>query len=221
MCLHVCLCVRSINISTLPSSRCLYDTAVLLSSCLSLYLPDCFIELHSDTIYEGEAGGEDVFPKLQQKTSLSVSPSPLVIWALIYVLLWQKIDELPGWEHARRHSGGKQQKAGFTEQMSTMKGSMCAPLPSPPLLSPPLPSPTSPELSDLSPHRYFPPSIHPSPPLPSTPPPPPTCISSVMGMTSKVVPECWGPEGTPLLSMQVRSCERTCAGSERGAQCLL
>lgn len=54
MCLHVCLCVRSINISSLPSSRCLYDTAALLSSCLSLYLPDCFIEVHSDTIYAGK-----------------------------------------------------------------------------------------------------------------------------------------------------------------------
>lgn len=42
--LHVCLCVRSINISTLPSSRCLYDTPTLLSSCLFLYLPDCFIK---------------------------------------------------------------------------------------------------------------------------------------------------------------------------------
>lgn len=221
MCLHVCLCVRSINISTLPSSRCLYDTAVLLSSCLSLYLPDCFIELHSDTIYEGEAGGEDVFPKLQQKTSLSVSPSPLVIWALIYVLLWQKIDELPGWERARRHSGGKQQKAGFTEQMSTMKGSMCAPLPSPPLLSPPLPSRRQPHLSFRICLPIATSLLLSTPPLPPAPPPPPTCISPVMGMTSKVVPECWGPEGTPLLSMQVRSCERTCAGSERGAQCLL
>lgn len=46
-----------------------------------------------------------------------------------------KIDELPDWERARRHSGGKQQKPGFTEQMSTMKGSMCAPLRSPPVVS--------------------------------------------------------------------------------------
>lgn len=62
----VCLCVRPINISTLPSSRCLYDTAALLSSCLSLYLLDCFIEVHSDTIYEGE-GGEDVFPNCNRR----------------------------------------------------------------------------------------------------------------------------------------------------------
>lgn len=44
-----------------------------------------------------------------------------------------KIDELPEWKRADRHSGGKQQKPGFTEQMSTMKGSMCAPFLSPPV----------------------------------------------------------------------------------------
>lgn len=98
-CVHlcVCLCVRPINISTLPNSRCLYNTAVLPSSCLSLYLLDCFIEVHSDTLYGGGGGageGEDVFPnRTAQDISLHVSFSTgvTVIWALIYVLLWQRL----------------------------------------------------------------------------------------------------------------------------------
>jgi len=76
--LCVCLCVRPINISTLPHSRCLYDTAVLLSSCLSLYLVDCFTEVHSDTLYEAEQErGRCIPTKLQHKTSLSMTLSPL------------------------------------------------------------------------------------------------------------------------------------------------
>ena len=77
-CVHicVCLCVRPINISKPPNSRCLYNTAVLLSSCLSLYLLDCFIEVHSDTFYEGEQERGRCIPKPQHKTSLSMSLSP-------------------------------------------------------------------------------------------------------------------------------------------------
>lgn len=87
LCLFVC--VWSINISTLPNSRCLYNTAALLPSCLSLYLLDCFIEVHSDTLYEGEQ--ERCIPRPEHKTSLTMSLSPPVIWALIYVLLWQRL----------------------------------------------------------------------------------------------------------------------------------
>lgn len=78
LCVHlcVCLCVRPINISALPNSRCLYNTAVLLSSCLSLYLLDCFIEVHSDTLYEAEQERGRCIPKPQHKTSLSMSLSP-------------------------------------------------------------------------------------------------------------------------------------------------
>lgn len=162
----------------------------------------------------GGSGRRGCIPKLQQKTSFSPSRSPSVIWALIYVLLWQRLTSFLTGSAQTGTLGGKQQKAGFTEQMSTMKGSMCAPF-----LSPPVASLTW--ASHLSPHRLFPSFIH--LPLPNPPPhtPTPSCISSVLEMTSEVVPECWGPEGTPLLSMQVRSCECTCAGSERGALCLL
>lgn len=75
-------------------------------------------------------------PKLQQKTSLclhvsfSISNLGINLSAVV-----AKTDELPDWERARQHSGGKQQKLGFTEQMSAMKGSMCAPLLSPPVVS--------------------------------------------------------------------------------------
>lgn len=101
VCLCVCLCVRPINISTLPNSRCLYNTAVLLSSCLSLYLLDCFIEVHSDTLYEEEQERRRCIPKPLHKTSLSMSLSLLVIWALIYVLLWQRLTSfLTGSLHA-------------------------------------------------------------------------------------------------------------------------
>lgn len=96
VCLRACLCVRPINILTLPDSRCLYNTAVLFSSCLSLYLLDCFIEVHSDTLCGGGGGGggqerRRCIPKPLHKTSLSLSLSPPVIWALIYVLLWQRL----------------------------------------------------------------------------------------------------------------------------------
>lgn len=101
VCLCVCLCVRPINILTLPNSRCLYNTAVLLSSCLSLYLLDCFIEVHSDTLYEGEQERRRCIPKPLHKTSPSMSLSPPVIWALIYVLLWQRLTSfLTGSLHA-------------------------------------------------------------------------------------------------------------------------
>lgn len=62
-----------------------------------------------------------------------------------------KIDELPGCKSACLHSWGKQQKPRFTEQTSTMKGSMCAALLSPPLCAPP-------ELKSLR-TPYFPLSI--------------------------------------------------------------
>lgn len=110
VCLHVCLCVRSINISTLPSSRCLYNTAALLSSCLFLYLPDCFIEVHSDTIYKGEAGREDVFPNCNRRHLLRVSFSISKLGTNLCAVV-AKIDELPDWERAHRHSGGETTKA--------------------------------------------------------------------------------------------------------------
>ena len=116
-CVHlcVCLCVRPINISTLPNSRCLYNTAVLLSSCLSLYFLDCFIEVHSDTLYEGEQERERCTPKPQHKTSLSVSllhrRNSNLGTNLCVVLA--KIDELPGWESARLHSGGNNKSPGL------------------------------------------------------------------------------------------------------------
>lgn len=156
----------------------------------------------------GRSGRRGRIPKLQQKTSFSPSRSPSAIWALIYVLLWQRLTSFLTGSAQTGTLGGNNKSPGLPSRWAPWRVA-CA------RRSSPLPSPASPE-----PPVFLPIasslllSIFPCP----TPPP---CISSVLGMTSEVVPECWGPEGTPLLSMQVRSCECTCAGSERGAQCLL
>lgn len=164
---------------------------------LLMYLPDCFYWSAFWHHIWGGSRRRRYIPRLQQKTSLSVSLSPSAIWALIYVLLWQRLTSfLTGSAHAGT-LGGNNKSPGLPSRWAPWRVACVR-------RSSPLPSSVSPEL-------WIP---HPTPPRPPG-------ISSVMGMTSKVVPECWGPEGTPLLSMQVRSCKRTCAGSERGAQCLL
>lgn len=151
--------MRPINISTLPTSRCLYNTAQRLSSCLSLYLLDCYTEVHSDTLNElGGRRGEDVFPN---HGITHLSPCLFLHWynsnlGTNLCVVVAKIDELPDWESARLHSRGKQQKPGFTEQTSTMKGSMCEVLISPPSSAPP-------ELKTRSPRHSLPPLLHSSP----------------------------------------------------------
>lgn len=158
----------------------------------------------------GGSGRRGCIPKLQQKTSFSLSRSPSVIWALIYVLLWQRLTSFLTGSAQTGTLGGNNKSPGLPSRWAPWRVACVR-------RSSPLPSPASPELPIFLPiASSLLLSIFPCPT-----PPPPSRISSVLGMTSEVVPECWGPEGTPLLSMQVRSCECTCAGSKRGAQCLL
>lgn len=60
---------------------------------LPLYLLDCLIEMHSDTVDAGVQRGEEYSQASMQDISLHVSLSArgAVIWALIYVLLWQRL----------------------------------------------------------------------------------------------------------------------------------
>lgn len=96
-------------------------------------------------------------PKLQQKTSLSVSLSPSVIWALIYMLLWQRLTSfLTGSAHAG--TPGEKTKARVYRADEHHEGVACV------RHSSPLPSSASPELQIFRPIAA---SL-----LPSTAPPP-------------------------------------------------
>lgn len=77
-------------------------------------------------------------PKLQQKTSFSLSRSPSVIWALIYVLLWQR---LTSFLSGRAHTGtlgGNNKSPGLPSRWAPWRVACVR-------RSSPLPSPASPE----------------------------------------------------------------------------
>lgn len=121
----VCLCVRPINISTLPNSRCLYNRAVLFSSCLQLYLLDCFIEEDSDTLYEVEQKRANAYSQPASSRHLSLR-------LLLYhcddnlgtnlCVVLAKIDELPGWESALLHSGGNDKSLSIQNRRAPWRG---------------------------------------------------------------------------------------------------
>lgn len=106
---------------------------------LLMYLPDCFYWSAFWHHIWGGSRKRRYIPKLQQKTSLSVSLSPSAIWALIYVLLWQRLTSfLTGSTHAGT-LGGNNKSPGLPSRWAPWRVACVR-------RSSPLPSSVSPEL---------------------------------------------------------------------------
>lgn len=141
-CVHlcVCLCVRPINISTLPSSRCLYNTAVLL---LLMSLPVFTWLLYWSTFWhplQGKAGEGAVY---SQNAAQDISLHFFLHWCSSNLgtnlcVVVAKIDELPDWESASVHSWGNNKSPGLLSRRAPWRvACVCAssPLPCLPHLS--------------------------------------------------------------------------------------
>lgn len=186
-CVHlcVCLCVRPINISTLPSSRCLYNTAVLL---LLMSLPVFTWLLYWSTFWhplQGKAGEGAVY---SQNAAQDISLHFFLHWCSSNLgtnlcVVVAKIDELPDWESASVHSWGNNKSPGLLSRRAPWRVACVR------LLSPPLSAPL--ELQILFYHCS---SISLYGPLPLPHPPPPILIF-ICCKKREVVPSCQSPGG--------------------------